>query len=327
MKGGDEKQGMFMSGVAVVLLVVIAVAKTQLTAFLFSSASYPTAYSLYSTVVTCVMLVPVFVIKPSTWAMPTPAMLTNFLTVVAFTAGDLGLTNVALDAIATAVQGSIAATNPFWCIIIESVLYKKFQHWLVYIVVTLVAVGAVFVSLGTGTVTVIGIAAAVIAVLCSASKYVFAHKGFKESQGKLGAMAMLFWVDLFLIPIFLVWLGIAALAGNNELVEMIEVMGDWKVFVQMTLTAGLGGVRALSQYFVLVFMTATSMSVANIFTQIFNILISIPIQHTAVTAYSIVGIVLVCIASPTYMYFKIDKEALPAVDKALGCSKEESPKV
>ena len=52
--------------------------KTQLTAYLFSSGPYPTAYSLWSCVVTCVLLLPFFFVPccfpqqfPQQWGYPT----------------------------------------------------------------------------------------------------------------------------------------------------------------------------------------------------------------------------------------------------------------
>ena len=66
-----------------------------------------------------------------------------------------------------------------------------------------------------------GIVAAFIGVLSSASKYVFTHKQFKEAnQGpdKLSAFALLFWVDLVLLPIY------AVIAGAQGCVCMIVRM-------------------------------------------------------------------------------------------------------
>jgi len=144
-KDEDEKtprEKMITAG-SIVLLVGTAVVKTQLTAYLFSYSNTPTAYSLYSCIVTCVILAPVFIIWPQTWAVPTAAM-TNVMTlIVFFTAGDMGLTNIALSELTTALQTSIASTNPFWAMWIESVLYRRFQHILVIVCVSMLVVGAV----------------------------------------------------------------------------------------------------------------------------------------------------------------------------------------
>lgn len=129
----------------------------------------------------------------------------------------------------------------------------------------------------------------------------------------MGALALLFWVDLFMIPIYLVWT-----LANGELVEMFTVaFSTTSVTVSFTFTAALGGVRALTQYVVLVFVTATSMSTANIFTQILNILISIPLQGTTVTPALLAGIILVICCSASYAYLKMNKAVLKGIDEKM----------
>ena len=105
-----------------------------------------------------------------------------------------------------------------------------------------------------------------------------------------------------------------AAAVDGSLVGYFGSIGSSGDFWLMTGTAGLGGIRALTQYVVLLFVTATSMSTANIFTQILNIVISIPIQHTVVTAPLGAGIGLVVVFSALYTFLKNSKAALPWVD-------------
>jgi hypothetical protein len=308
---------------SIVFMISVAVTKTQLTAFLFSSSSYPTAYSLYSCIVTCVMIIPFFVFNPAKyWRLPTKQMLSGEMSmIILFTTLDLGMTNVALSQIPTALQACIAATNPFWTVWIESLVYKRMAHWLVYVIVSCITCGAVFVSLGAvDRATVVGVSAAIIGVLCSANKTIFVHKAFKVYQKDLGPLALLFWIDTFMVPIFFVWLGIAYAAGNHEIVDMSEeTFTSTSVFWQMTGTAALGGVRALSQYILLVFISATSMSVTNVFTQVLNILVAIPIQHTTVTPFLGAGVSIVCTFAPSYAFIKMNKGVLKSVDDALPC--------
>ena len=93
-------------------------------------------------------------------------------------------------------------------------------------------------------------------------------------------------------------------------------------------TAALGGVRALTQYVVLVFVSATSMSTANIFTQILNIGFSLVLQsdEITVTAALITGIITVILASGMYAFIKSYKPFLQSVDDLL-CGKREDSKV
>jgi len=237
--------------------------------------------------------------------------------IVFFTALDLGFTNIALSEISTSIQQCIASTNPFWTIIIESVLYRKLQHTATYFVVMVMVIGAALSAVSNfDNADTWGIICALIAVMCSASKYVFTHKAFREFKDQMGPLALLFWVDLLMIPIYLVWAG-----ANGEMYQMFAYLGDnpgeWGSF---TGTAALGGVRALTQYVVLIFVSATSMSTANTFTQILNMIISIFTQkgtrnEVDVTGMLISGISLVCVFSLTYTALKTDKRILAYIDE------------
>ena len=113
-----------------------------------------------------------------------------------------------------------------------------------------------------------------------------------------------------------VWSG-----ANGELYEMFAYMSrspqEWGAF---TGTAMLGGVRALTQYVVLIFVSATSMSTANTFTQNLNIIISIfsqrgTMHEVAVTPTLVAGVSLVCVFSVAYTLLKADRRLLAWVDE------------
>jgi len=296
---------------SVISLVSIVVIKVQLTAWLFHTSHFPTAYSLFSALVTDAMLVPIFLIWPQTWGYPALEMFGppkfTFTLIILFTTFDMAFTNIALANISVAQQQCIAATGPFWTIIIEGVVLNKLAktHALVYATVTGLVAGAVLVSVaGASKMNAIGIVFACAAVLCSASKYVFTHAAFKQYKNRLGALSLLFWVDLCMIPILLPWAGIA-----GELASVFEAnmsAGEWLKF---TGTAALGGVRALTQFFVLSYTTATSMSVANTFALTLNILISMTWQPTHLTPMLVSGIVLVIGCAALYAYLKTAKNA------------------
>jgi hypothetical protein len=82
-------------------------------------------------------------------------------------------------------------------------------------------------------------------------------------------------------------------------------------------TSALGGVRALTQFVVLQFLTATSMSAANIFTQVLNIAIGVTVQHTTVSGALVAGIVLTILSSAAYTLLKMNKRLLDAFDEAV----------
>ena len=319
---GDLAQGGFTNWrrrlqvvIAIAMLVSVGVLKTQLTAFLFHVGHQPpTAYSLYSCAVTCAMLAPVFIVRPQYWAVRRREMALNLSLIVVFTACDLGFTNIALSRLSTALQQCIASTNPFWTILIESVLHRKWQHVLIYCSVCGLVVGAVMASIGSvARLSIFGLCSAVVAVLCSSSKYVFCHKAFRDFKGELGALALLFWVDLLMIPVYILWTAL-----NGSLFTFFSPQNlNALTIVPLTGTAALGGVRALTQYFVLLVVSATSMSTANIFTQILNIVLSIPLQGTPITPFLGTGIGLVCTFSVLYTFFKSSTTALPWIDERL----------
>jgi len=312
--GTEDASHKWKVPLAMITLVSVAVFKTQITAQLFHEQNYPTAYSMLSCVVTCALLVPIFIVFRSQWQMVDWKMLwPDLLIVVAFTALDLGFSNIALAELSTALFQCIAACNPALTVVLESVVNGKMQHWVIYVVVLGLVVGAIFAQTGDNgeRYSTYGIIAAIIQVTCSSSKYVFAHGILKKHKGGLSSLSLLFWLDLFMIPFYIVWTLI-----NGELIGFFitdsHSLSEWFMMIN---TAGLGGIRALTQFVVLAFVSATSMSAANIFTQILNILISLPIQHTPLTTNLITGICFTITTSGLYYMFKNYPAALEQVDK------------
>jgi len=300
---------------SMIALVSVAVFKTQITAMLFSSSKFPTAFSLLSCLVTCAMLVPVFLVMPSQWQVVSAKMLfPDLLIVVGFTALDMGFANIALAELSTALSQIIAACNPALTAIIETVYLGNLQHWSVYVAVFGLVIGAAFATTGSTGIdrySTYGLIAAMIQVSCSASKYVFAHGILKKHKGALSSLSLLFWLDLFMVPVYIPWVAI-----NGEFaalfIQQTHSCGEW---ANMIFTSGVGGVRALTQFIVLSYVSATSMSAANIFTQILNILISLPIQHTPLTRNLVIGILFTLSASGGYYVLKNYPDAIPKIDK------------
>lgn len=143
----DRHQWIVVASVA--LLVGIATVKTQITAFLFSYSNVPTAYSFYSCIVTCILLLPIFILEwcgvscmGKQWGYPTWKTLPSFGLICVFLLFDLMFTNIALAEIPAAVQACIYATNPFWALTLESIIYCKLHNVLVYSSVVVIVVGA-----------------------------------------------------------------------------------------------------------------------------------------------------------------------------------------
>lgn len=294
---------------ALATLVVIVVLKVQMTSLLFSTAKYPTAYSLHSCIVTCALLVPIFLAYPSKWAVPTLDMFTGpsyaLTLIIVFLTLDMGFTNIAISELNLALQQCIAATVPFWTVIIESLKNNKWQHLIIYLTVSGVVVGTILTVAGQmEPPSPWGLFAAVAAVLSSASKSVFTHAAFKQFKAKLPSLAMLFWLDVLMSPIFLIWA-----LSNGELVALFKSGMSASAWFQFTLTAALGGVRALAGFFLLILTSATSMSIGNVVTQQLNIIIASIWQNAGTNPVLIVGLILTMGFAAFYVYLKNDKAA------------------
>ena len=109
-----------------------------------------------------------------------------------------------------------------------------------------------------------------------------------------------------MIPIFIPWVW-----ANGEIIMVFEADMNATEWFRFTGTAALGGVRALAQFFVLSYTTATTMSVANTFALVLNILISLMWQPTAITPLLVGGICMVILTSAFYAYLKSSTHAWP----------------
>ena len=89
---------------ALLFYVFIAVTKTLLTKVLMDTNSAPVAFSATSCWVTCLCLVPVFIIDPKKWGYIQRQQLPGFALVTALVALDLAFTNIAMSLLALALQ-------------------------------------------------------------------------------------------------------------------------------------------------------------------------------------------------------------------------------
>jgi drug/metabolite transporter (DMT)-like permease len=294
------------AALSICLLVSVACSKTLLTKQLFSSVSTPVAFSALSAIATCICLVPVFLIFPKQWAglMLQKEILMGFGVVCVFVATDMGCTNTAVLLLSVALQQCILATSPFWTVIIESIVKKKSQHPLIYMTISLLVAGAIFTNLGSqaSETNPLGIMMMMIAVLASSTKNVFIKKTLDETKKHYSSLAFLFWLDCFILLVLVPW---SVINGEASiLLFQPRPLGEW---VQLTATAAFGGVRALSQFMVLAYASATTLPTASLTTQTLTILLSIPIFHTQLTVYMVIGVSITLSASALYTYFKISK--------------------
>jgi drug/metabolite transporter (DMT)-like permease len=303
-KKAQAKKEFIGAFLSICLLVTVACSKTLLTKQLFASVSTPVAFSALSAIATVVCLVPVFLIFPKQWAglKSDKEILIGFGVVCCFVATDMGCTNTAVLLLSVALQQCILATSPFWTVIIESIVKKKAQHPLIYLTISLLVAGAIFTNLGSqaSETNPVGIFMMMIAVLASSTKNVFIKKTLDATKKHYSSLAFLFWLDCFILIILVPWSFI-----NGEVWILFGVsrpLGEW---VQLIATAAFGGARALSQFMVLAYASATTLSTASLTTQTLTILLSIPIFHTALNTFMVIGICITLSSSGLYTYFKI----------------------
>lgn len=291
---------------AIGFYIFIAVLKTMLTKALFSGgADYPVGFSAVSAIATCAVVAPVFMIKAGTWAVPSREILPGFCLVCLLVALDLAFTNIAVSLLAVAIQQCIIATNPAFTVAIESIVRTKIYHPAIYATITVLCVGPILAQVGAdvGSAPLLGVVVQLIGVSMSACKYVFAHAVMQSCKKELGTFAFLFWIDTLILVILVPWA-----LFNGELVKLMQSPSTAVDWINLLLTAVLGGVRFFSQLLVLRVSTATTLSCANIAFQAINIYLSLALfGKPELTPWLVMGSLVTLSSAGVYTYFKISK--------------------
>jgi len=280
-------------------LIFVAVTKTLLTKTVFVHVPTPVAFSVFSCVVAAVCMVPIFVYKPFLFARVNLKMLPTFGVVCMAIAIDLACTNVAISLLSVPLQQTIKSTSPAATILLESAMTRRCRHPLLYLVVVLMCVGPIVTSAGSTSFdsTPLGAAMMVTAVFAGAVKYVLAHATIKAYKTTMGTLAFTFWVEIFVALILLPW---AVLNGEAGVLLFEErSAGDWMLLV---FTAAYGGVRIYSQFALLEFTSATTLSISNVAIQAFTVFMGVALFHTIVTTYLTIGVTFTCVVSACYTY-------------------------
>jgi len=314
--------------------IFIAVLKTMLTKALFSGgADFPVGFSAVSAIATCMVVAPVFIVKPETWAIPSREILPGFCLVCALVALDLAFTNIAVSLLAVAIQQCIIATNPAFTVAIESIVRSKIYHPAIYATITVLCIGPILAQVGAdvSSAPLTGVVVQLIGVTMSACKYVFAHAVLQSCKKELGTFSFLFWIDTLILLILVPWSLL-----NGELVSLMKSPANALDWVNLIATAVLGGVRFFSQLLVLRVSTATTLSCANIAFQAINIYLSLALfGKPALTPFLILGSMITLSSAGVYTYFKISKvletdakciKVHEDFKACLPCGKKESPK-
>jgi len=308
----------FAAPLALGFYIAVAVVKTMLTKALFEGgAAFPVGFSAISAIMTCLCLVPVFLIDKTQWAVPKREYFGGFMMVCVLVALDLALTNIAVSLLAVAIQQCIIATNPAFTVTVESIVRKKLAHPMIYLVIAVLCTGPIVAQIGAKAddISVLGIIVQLLGVTCSACKYVFAHSVMQTCKKDLGTFSFLFWIDTMILFILVPWSLIHQVDyGENksergpELVALLkdpESALDW---FNLLFTAVLGGVRFFSQLLVLRVSTATTLSCANLAFQAINIYLSLALfGKPTLTAGLVCGSLITLGSASVYTYFKVSK--------------------
>jgi drug/metabolite transporter (DMT)-like permease len=318
---GDEKLPEWVvkygAPLAITFYILVAVVKTMLTKALFEGgAAFPVGFSAISAIATCTVLIPVFLIDRTQWAVPKRDYMPGFLLVCTLVALDLALTNIAVALLAVAIQQCIVATNPAFTVTIESIVRRKLAHPMIYFVIIFLCTGPVVAQIGAPAddVNVVGICIQLAGVTCSACKYVFAHSVMQKCKKDLGTFAFLFWIDVLILFILVPWAVI-----NGELIAIISDPETPMEWFNLLFTAVLGGIRFFSQLLVLRVSTATTLSCANLAFQAINIYLSLALfGKPTLTVGLVCGSLITLSSAGIYTYFKISK----VLEKDAGCVKK-----
>lgn len=119
----------YAAALSIVFYIAVAVTKTLLTKQLLNNASTPVALSALSCIVTCITLIPLFLIKPSTWGIiDWQKNGLGFALVTVLVTLDLAFTNISVSLLSISIQQTIIAVNPAVTVIIESIVKRKLSH-------------------------------------------------------------------------------------------------------------------------------------------------------------------------------------------------------
>ena len=291
---------------ALAFLTFVAVSKTLLTKLVFTHVHTPVAFSVLSCVATNVCMSPIFFFKRDLWARPSRASLKGFALVCLAIAVDLGFTNVAISLLSVALQQCIKATSPTATVLLESILERKWQHPAIYAIVCLMVVGPVLAQFGStfGDADPVGIVMMVLAVISGAFKYVLAHKVIKEYRHSMGTLAFTFWVEVIVGVVLLPWALLNGELYKLATGEEASTVGEW---VLLLLTAAYGGVRIFSQFYLLQFTSATTLSLSNMAIQAFTIILGILFFGTRPKPLLLAGVAVTIALSCLYTFLKVSK--------------------
>lgn len=308
-------------GLALTFLIFIAVLKTLLTKLVFVKLpGIPVAFSALSCVATMIWLLPIFAFRPDTWHMLKPSMVPS-LSIVWLSAGvDLGCMNTAFAELSVAMAQTLRAASPVVTVVIETCYTRVLYHPAVYMSLVVIVMGTIVSKAGSSEYDAnwYGISMMIIGLCASAAKYVFSKASLDTYKTSLGPFSFLFWMEVGILCLLLPWCLL-----NGELAQLMRTPDSAGSWTLVWCSAALGGVRALSQIFVLGYASATTLSASNLGIQALTILISFPVFGTEPTPLLLTGVAVTTLGSAAYAVCKTAK--LPKSKLNCPCDRAATP--
>jgi hypothetical protein len=322
---------------SIAMLITIAAVKTVLTKLIFVHVPTPIAYSLLSAVVTALLLVPSLAVRG--FGILRREMMVRFMLVCVAVAVDLGMNNIAIWLLPLALQQAIASTIPGVTVVLESIVRRRRKSLGTYLVIGVLCGGAVLshlgtrldsggaeggsgeIALGSGEVAggegargagyvsaegerrLLGECAMAVAIFAAACKYVFAKETIHACRQELGAISLLFWIEVFITAILLPWAYL-----NGELATLLTAQRSGFEWCMLCSAAALGGFRFFCELLVLHYWSATSLSAANLTAHAVIIIVAISAFGTGSSPLQTAGLLLTMAASAAYALIKARRE-------------------
>lgn len=287
-------------------LTFVAVSKTLLTKFVFTHVATPVAFSVLSCLATIIVMIPIFVVRPSYFGWIRRDMMVGFVGVSAAIAVDLACTNVAISELSVAMQQTIKATSPAATVMLEVAFTRKCHHPVIFMLIGLLCVGSVLVKYGSSAydATVYGIVMMCVAVVSGAFKYVMAHTMIRSFRDDLGVLAFTFWVEVVVGFMLAPW---AILNGEAEKLIFGDAASNATDWALLWFTGAYGGVRIFSQFALLQHTSATTLALSNVTIQALTTILGIFLFNTPVTNFLVAGVSVTLVATAGYTYVKTSK--------------------
>jgi len=254
------------------------------------------AFSALSCAATVLCAILIFIWEPSSLQTPDAKTAPALVVITLFSTIDLGCTNAAIARLPAPVQQVLAALNPLFTIVLESVLACQLKHPFLYVTVSSLVVGASLVAYGQMSLSrrasdgqfvhtdeAWGVLLALFAVLSSAIKYVLLRRVSVRMKDKVGAVAFVFWVDM----IAFLLLSIVALASSefSTFVDsLLAAANPTAASIVVFVTACLGGLRFFTEVFALRIVAAIDLSAAKSLANCLYIVLAVALPAHVVNA-------------------------------------------